>query len=128
MKFTINIFLILIFALLPTACSRASRDSEFHQKILGTWKSTSFPVIFTFNPDGNFLTKWSGTDSASNLTIEGTWKIENGFVVFNVTNTTGPKSKSHPNVGDVERSKIIRIRDNALTYSDEKNVFVAKRQ
>ena len=119
---------MLAILLLLAICGWVTRDFEISRRILGTWKSTSFPVAFTFNPNGNFLTKWSGTDSSSNLTIEGKWKIDDGFVVLNVTNVTGPESGSHPHVGDIERSKIIRIRNNELIYSGDKNVLIAKRE
>jgi len=99
-----------------TACHKQSSDAVIRQKTVGTWSLGALSGTMTFSKNGDFTSKWTRIrqNVSSELTYDGIWKIENGFLVMVITNATGPEPREP--VGFTNHLKVISINQNQMVY------------
>lgn len=102
--------------------SRPPTDSEIRQKIVGSWKPSSYgpwAQKVRMNPDGSV---YSSFKTSTNLEeMHGTWSVENNWLIVTETNLVGmdPKDYGEP----TQRYKIVQIGSNywAFTIANHTN-------
>lgn len=102
--------------------SRPPTDSEIRQKIVGSWKPSSYgpwAQMVRMNPDGSV---YSSFKTSTNLEeMHGTWSVENNWLIVTETNLVGmdPKDYGEP----TQRYKIVQIGSNywAFTIANRTN-------
>ena len=104
------VVLLFIAILLAWQRSKPPSDAEIRQKIAGTWTPVSssghpFAATTEMSPDGGFISRWKM--ATNEITIEGNWNVQDGFVALTMTNVVGadPHSLGAP----VQRFKIVQI-------------------
>jgi hypothetical protein len=90
-----------------TACSKWQDDGEIRKKISGIWQPNWNPDFSWKLEDktngGNFCQIYS------DWTNTGTWQVNKGILVVEMTNTFGAKDKI-----TVEKYKIVKIEDHEI--------------
>lgn len=129
---------VITLLLLLTACSQRESsqlpsDDEVRTGLSGTWVIESryadgavLTNVITVAPNGDYVCK-SSIHSASNHTwtveLEGTWRVENGTLVDNMTkydHTNSPYPRPQP-------ARIVRFDGGELQVEYEKSPGVAYR-
>ena len=83
---TTSLLITTLMCLLVTNCGY--RDAEVGKQIIGTWTQQK-PVraVVTYSPDGTFSAR--EVMAFRYIDYWGTWRIQSGTLVENVTNITG---------------------------------------
>jgi hypothetical protein len=104
-RFTFSIGLLI---LLLTACGRHEAKSQ--NQLVGTWARTGSGAM-TLAADGSFRSGWTNrlANPTTDWTYEGTWKVQDGFLICVVTNASSRHATNVAAVGDVERYRIIQL-------------------
>ena len=125
MKYIITFFAVV---LLVTACSRHedSADDKIRKKLLGTWVlearyegGSDMRSTVTIAPDGSYactLDLPGRTNGPRTISMEGTFRVEDGFLIDTVTKHSQTNAK-WPNTS---RSRIVRIDDRELVLEYER--------
>jgi hypothetical protein len=125
---------VLASVLLLTACRRKeethlSPDTEMRKKLPGIWVfepkyasgRNDQRVTTTVAADGSYVTSIAlpgRTNGPRTIKLEGTWRIEDGFLIDTITKD----SQTNSSVPRTSRDRIIRIDDRELELADpEKN-------
>ena len=126
-------FLVLVLA----ACDRPakppaiSEDSKLRSLLIGDWPQSKYTGM-TFFSDGSFYSRWGhlSTNGATRKEwiYEGTWQVEDGFLVLVATNVIAKATTNAVAIGSVERFKILMAGSNrvafiASTSLNSKDVF-----
>ena len=115
--------LLVPLLLLVGGCSR--RDAELCDQIIGTWTNDDVFEV-TLNPDDSFISKW--TRPASKVTYLGTWRVQDGVVVSEITNAIAQGTTNLQVVGTVDRWVIIRADCTDLVWSNDGQTISLKRK
>jgi hypothetical protein len=101
-------FPAVLLSLLLTACDR--RDPKSRNPLVGTWAHTNNGSM-TLVGDGTFYSRWTNfaAKPATDWSYDGTWEVEDGFLVCVVTNAEAHNTTNVAAVGGVERYSILRI-------------------
>jgi len=104
-----NTLAFITLSLLLTACDH--RDAQISHQVVGVWQASTNRVT-TFNSDGSFFTRTCDTRGTNDYT--GTWKVQDGFMVLVLTNTSGPQPGAP--VGDTKRFQIVSADAHHITW------------
>jgi hypothetical protein len=115
-------FIVFLFLLALVAAGCGKSDAKLRREIVGTW---------FMQPSGSMIFRLDGSYHLTNALVsgsvvmtwvnDGTWNIENGFLVTAVTNSIAGNTDEKPAVGTVNRSKINYIDAHNLAYGDAQN-------
>src|SRR5438046_2004138 len=115
---------MLAASLLLVGCAHHYNDATLQKRVTGTWttKDINAPGQIRFSeiklvlgPGGRYYSEYTinhpdGSEQAETLT--GTWYIEHGIFLENLTNSAGKAAQ--PNGG----SKILKVSDNHFVISN----------
>lgn len=101
--------LISLIATILAACSTKRNEAKVREKLLGTWRADwDASRTLENRADGSFVTKFT-IDRTNAVTIEGEWRVQGGFIVGTMTNSSWPNV-----VTGAESNKIISVSENKL--------------
>ena len=109
-KFALSV--VLLSVLLP-ACDRP--DPKSRNPLVGTWARTNNGNM-TLAGDGTFHSRWTNFSAKPRIdwSYDGTWDVEQGFLVCVITNAEARNTTNAAAVGSVERYSIVRVDKNEL--------------
>jgi hypothetical protein len=116
----------LTFALLSVMIvGCGSRDAKMREQIYGTWDGGTI----TYLPNGTFHFHSELVISNATLkwTSDGTWGVEDGYLITTTTNSTSENTTERPAVGRISRSKITFLDAHNLCYTNERDGFNSHR-
>jgi hypothetical protein len=106
------IVLLIAVALLSLQHYRRPNDAELGQRVVGGWVGPSDILEMTMSSDGSYVSKF--TRKGLDYEFDGTWKIKDGFLIMTLTANKSTNTKHTPQVGSVERFRIIHVDDQEL--------------
>ena len=124
MRFTVLFFLVI---LMVTACRehKDSADDKKQKQLSGTWmfearyaRGHNAEQTLTFGPDGSFavrISRPSRTNGPRIITMEGTFRVEGGFLVTTLTKD----SQNYASIPGTNRFRIVRIDGGELELDEE---------
>jgi len=110
---------LLLLITILTACSTVPSDARIQQKIVGTWKAGRGTT--ENRPDGSYVHQFRinvTNEGMKDLTEEGTWRIENGYLITTITNEPWPDADHAP-----LRFKVVSIDDHKLVVSQADRIM-----
>ena len=112
---------LLVIALLVWYHVRHPSDATIRKEYPGTWVAQGAGGHSTIHiyPDGHFVATFTGRQSG---TLEGTWRVEHGFIVTTYTNSSFTKRVPYS-----ESDKVIRMDGHELVTQYGKDVTVIHR-
>jgi hypothetical protein len=125
-RFTLSFFAVV---LLVTACSRHedSADEKIRKNLPGTWvlearyeSGSDIRSTTTVAPDGSYactLDLPGRTNGPRTISMEGTFRVENGFLIDTITRDSQTNARAVPNTN---RSRVVRIDDRELVLEYER--------
>ena len=108
-------------------------DDEIRKSVVGTWmvdnRLTNGVAIkgdVTILSNGSFVSKTTLVfgDKKQKDGYEGTWQVENGYLIETITNSY---TKLHL-VGKITRDKIIHVDDFAISYQTENGKTIVRKR
>ena len=108
MRFT---FALLTLSLLLAGCGRHLSDVEISHKAVGSWIVSGSSGGMELRSDGYYCSR----QVTGALAYEGSWHIEDGFMVASITNTGGLALRETL----THRYKIISIDDHQMIVRPE---------
>ena len=126
-----NIFAVATSMLVLIGCSRQPSDAEIQRLLVGTWRTDQEPSkTIQHRPDGSYKLEFA--KGSSNLVVEGTWKVEAGFVITTMTNAPSWYGPQNPVARQrAESNKVVSINAHKLTIlssQDGTTVLTAHKQ
>ena len=126
MKLTLSLFTV---ALLLTACRpKDSADDKMQKELSGTWtfearykSGGSVEQSMTLARDGSYvltLTMPGRTNGPRTISMEGTFRVEGGFLVDTVTKDSQTNAAPMPRTN---RARIVRLDGRELVLDDERS-------
>jgi len=99
-----------------TACSS---NSQVENSIVGTWKNEDIGiVVVTFNEDGTYFEEIDIHSNGFNITIEGTYLIEDDYLITRVTRMRDAEvSESVSEATSISRN--FRVTGNQLIFRND---------
>lgn len=96
---------------LLTACGHR-QPPTLREELTGTWRVEPKGAM-TLAADGSFHSRWTTvlTNAAPVWTYDGTWDVQDEYLVETITNASALNSTNHEAVGHVDRFRIVRVDD-----------------
>jgi hypothetical protein len=110
-------FIIFLFSLLLTGCSRP--DTDLARQITGTWNHEAHRgfethyVTAVYAPGGGFSITTKGEDFTSDMA--GTWRVEGKVILLTVTNAS---RGNYSYIGQVLKCRVDHVDSHQLDYQD----------
>lgn len=120
---TKTLLLMLTSGLLLVGCAHHYSDAALQKRLVGSWTTKNVvlqqamlsDIKLVLGPDGSYSAQYlvnrpNGSEQAETLT--GTWHIEHGVFLENLTNSAGKPAESNGG------SKILKVKNNSFAISN----------
>lgn len=102
--------------------SRPPTDSEIREKIVGSWKPSFYgpwAQMVRMNSDGSVYTSYKTSTNLEEM--QGTWSIEDNWLIVTMTNLVGMDPKDYGE--SIQRYKVVEMGSNywAFTIANHTN-------
>ena len=117
----------------PPSSLRGVPDSELARRLTGTWilsvintNSVVFAGEVSYQRNGSVI--WQGTTTDKNgpqiFGVQGTWRIQDGFLYTRPINSTLPGMQNRPE----DRDELISISETEFVYRDSAGIVTTRRK